>query len=45
MALEGTGVNYGRGDDANAPIGAPGTEYTLDAEGEDGGTLFCERWR
>jgi RAB protein geranylgeranyltransferase component A len=24
VALEGTGVNYGRGDDANAPIGAPG---------------------
>lgn len=41
VALEGTGVNYGRGDDANAPIGAPGTEYTLDAEGEDEGTFFA----
>ena len=41
MALEGTGVNYGRGDDANAPIGAPGTEYTLDAEREDEGTFFA----
>jgi RAB protein geranylgeranyltransferase component A len=37
VALEGTGVNYGRGDDANAPIGAPGTEYTLDAGGGGGG--------
>ena len=41
VALEGTGVNYGRGDDANAPIGAPGTEYKLDAEGEDEGTFFA----
>ena len=41
VALEGTGVNYGRGDDANAPIGAPGTEYTLDAEREDEGTFFA----
>ena len=45
VALEGTGVNYGRGDDANAPIGAPGTEYTLDAgggggdDGDDSGTF------
>jgi RAB protein geranylgeranyltransferase component A len=47
VALEGTGVNYGRGDDANAPIGAPGTEYTLDAgrgggdddDGDDTGTF------
>ena len=27
----GTGVNYGE-DDANTPIGAPGTEYKLDVE-------------
>ena len=35
VALEGTGVNYGRGDDANTPIGAPGTEYKLDVEGDE----------
>jgi len=34
-ALEGSGVNYGRGDDANAPFGAPGTEYKVDEEEDD----------